>query len=287
MRSPFKRSEKEIMLDPVFRRIENSPEWRQFWQKSWYPEIDSKISEIEYYTSSGKIQDAQEILAEIRTSYQGNMKVDYASALVNISSGRYTDALRSLTELLNAEPENEKYLLLLARAQSVSSNNAGASDTYTKLLNIGIPDAGLYLKRADCYRKTSETDKALADIEKYLSLFPDDKDALSLAGRIESATGDNLGALRYFTENVKKNPNDPGCYIERANSYMLSKSWGWAANDFSMSLDLDPGNPEVWLNKGIALLNTGMTDGACHDFRQSYKLGNKKATEYISKYCIK
>ena len=64
-------------------------------------------------------------------------------------------------------------------------------------------------------------------------------------------------------------------------------SWEWAANDFGMSLDLDPGNPEVWLSKGIALANEGHTDDACHDFRQSMRLGNKRAPDYISKYCIK
>jgi len=267
MKSSFKKSEKEIMLDPAFGKIENTPEWRQFWQKPWYPEIDTRISEIEYYT--GKLRDAQEILSDIRKNYQGNIKVDYASALVSISAGRYTEALKPLADLLNREPDNEKYLSLLARAQSATSNTAGASETYTKLLNVGIPDAGLYLKRAECFRKTGETEKAMADIKKYLSLFPDDKDALSLAGRIEAATGDNLEALRYFTENIRKNPNDPQCYIDRANSYMVSKSWEWAANDFSMSLDLDPGNPDVWLNKGIALISSGKKDDACHDFRQS------------------
>lgn len=287
MKSQFRKSEKEIMLDPAFRKIENSSDWRKFWQKSWYPEIETRISEIEYYTSAGKIKDAQEILSEIRTQYQGNARLDYAAALVSISSGKYPEAIKSLLALLDAQPENEKYLLLLARAQSGSSNYAGASETYSKLLNNGIPDAGLFLKRAECYIKTGEAERAIADIEKYLAVFPDDKDALSLAGRIESATGDNLGALRYYTENVKKNPNDPRCYIERANAYMSSKSWEWAANDFSMSLDLDPANPEAWLNKGISLLNSGNKSGACHDFRQALKLGNKKATDYISKYCIR
>lgn len=287
MKSPFRKSEKEIMLDPAFRKIENSSDWRKFWQKSWYPEIETRISEIEYYTSAGKTKDAQEILSEIRTQYQGNSRLDYASALVSLSSGKYPEAIKSLMALLDANPENENYLLLLARAQSGSSNYAGASETYSKLLNKGIPDAEIYLERAECYIRTGETERALADIEMYLAFFPDDKDALSMAGRIESATGNNLGALRYYTENVRKNPNDPQCYIERANAYMSSRSWEWAANDFSMSLDLDPVNPEAWLNKGISLLNSGNSNGACHDFRQALKLGNRKATDYISKYCIR
>ena len=54
-----------------------------------------------------------------------------------------------------------------------------------------------------------------------------------------------------------------------------------------MSLDLQPDNSDAWLNKGIALLNSGKEDDACYDFRKSFSLGNKKATEYLSSNCIK
>ena len=108
--------------------------------------------------------------------------------------------------------------------------------------------------RAECYRKTGETDKALNDIARYLDLYPGNKKALSFAGKVESASGDNLKALEYFSENLKLHPNDPECYIDRANSYFVSKSWDWAIKDYSMSLDLEPGNSDAWLNKGISFL---------------------------------
>jgi Flp pilus assembly protein TadD len=54
-----------------------------------------------------------------------------------------------------------------------------------------------------------------------------------------------------------------------------------------MSLDLKPANSDVWLNKGIALLNSGKVDDACHDFRISFRQGNKRVADYISRNCIK
>jgi Flp pilus assembly protein TadD len=75
--------------------------------------------------------------------------------------------------------------------------------------------------------------------------------------------------------------------VDRANSYFLSRSWNWAIKDYSMSLDLQPENSDAWLNKGIALLNSGDISDACHDFRKAFSLGNKKATEFISRNCIK
>lgn len=287
MKSSFKKSEKEILLDPSFSLIENRPEWRQFWKKEWYGNLEKGISDIEYNISTGKIDDAKNGLKELAGTYPETSDVNYARALISMAENRNGEAIKYLTEVLSKEPGNEGYLRLLAKAQEASGNQAGASSTYSRLLDLGIPDAKLLILRAECYRKTGETDKALADVNKYLEFYPNNRSALSFAGKIEIAAGDNLKALEYFSENLKLHPNDPECYIDRANSYLASKSWDWAAKDYSMALDLKPDLSDAWLNKGIALMNSGKTDDACHDFRKSFNLGNKKATEYISRYCIK
>lgn len=287
MKSSWKKSEKEIMLDPSFSLIENRPEWRQFWKTEWYTSLEKGIAEIEYDLSTGNTGEAKNILTELSGNYPGNKSKTYAGALINFAEARYTESVKALSGLLTDEPQNEKYLRLLARAQEASGNQAGASSTYGKLLDINLPDPELLTLRAECYRKTGETDKALEDISRYLDLYPGNRKALSFAGKVESASGNNIRALEYFSENLKLHPNDAQCYIDRANSYFVSKSWNWAMQDYSMSLDLQPGNSDAWLNKGISLLNSGKIDDACHDFRKSFSLGNKKATEYVSRYCIK
>jgi len=287
MNSRFKRSEKEIMLDNAFSRVENTPEWRLFWKKEWYSDIEKGISEIEFYLSAGKQEEATAILADLKSRFPENNDVILAGALIKSSSGKYQDALKDLDRIITLDPGNDRYLKLLASCQIATSNFAGASSTYSKLIAMEIPDAGLYLQRAESYRKTGELGKCMNDIEKFLLISPMDKKGLGMAGRVTAASGDNLKALRFFSENLRLHPNDPECYNDRANAYFLSKSWNWAINDYTMSLDLNPDNPEVWLNKGIALINTGKPEDACHDFRKSLDLGNKKAAEYISRYCIK
>lgn len=287
IKSAFRKSEKEIMLDPAFGKIENKPEWRTFWKTDWYTGADKGIAGIEYYISGGKTNEALAALEDFEKNYQGSAAVEYAGALVNLSAGKYADAIKTITSLSESDPLNEKYLRVVAKAQEGTGNPAGASVTYSKLIEMEVPDAGLFVLRAGCYMKTGETEKALADLSRYLGIYPDSKSALSLAGRMESAEGNNLEAITYFNKNLILHPNDPDCYIDRANSYLLSKSWDYAAKDYSMSLDLAPGNPEVWLKKGIALVNFGKTEDACHDFRQALSLGSKSATEYISRYCIK
>ncbi|HKK40850.1 MAG TPA: tetratricopeptide repeat protein [Bacteroidales bacterium] len=287
MKSSFRKPEKEIMLDPAFKAIEKSQEWRQFWKQNWYSTLEKDLSQIEYLTESGKIADARQLLSEIKAGYSDNSEALYAEALVDIADGKYKEAVSILSGLGDGTSVNPKYLRLLAKAQVFSSNAAGASDTYTRLIDSGVADAGLYLKRAECYSHTGESNRALADIIKYLNYYPDNKKAISMAGREEVKSGDNLKALEYFSRNIKLHPGDPECYVDRADSYFISRSWKWAEDDYSMSLDLDPGNPDAWLNKGISLLNEGKTEDACHDFRIAFRLGNKRATDYISRNCIK
>jgi tetratricopeptide (TPR) repeat protein len=287
MKSVSGKSEKYIMLDPAFASIENRPEWRQFWKKEWYSETDKGISEIEYYLSAGKPVEAISILSELKRSHPDNNEVIYTEALVLNETGKYSEAIKIVSALVEKNPENEKFLRLLAKVQINSSNPAGASLSYSRLIEAGVADAQLFVQRAGCYMKTREYEKALTDLEKYIGYYPGNKTGLSLAGKAAAASGDNIMAMKLFSENLKLHPNDADCYVDRANSYFVSKSWEWAINDYAMSLDLDPSNSEVWLNKGISRLNSGKTDDACHDFRKSFSMGNKRASEYISKNCIK
>jgi tetratricopeptide (TPR) repeat protein len=287
LNSPFKKGEKEILLDPAFGTIENRQEWRQFWKKEWYSITERSISEIEYYISAGNLDESKSVLTELKKSFDSNDDILYAEALINLASGNYSQVIKVISGITTSNPVNEKYLRILAKAQIGASNPTGASSTYSQLLSSGVADAGLFMLRAECYRKTGENDKALTDIDKYLEIYPENRAALSLAGKVEAISGDNLKALEYFSKNLKLHPNDPECYIDRANSYFASKTWDLAIKDYSMSLDLKPGNSDTWLNKGISLLNSGKVEDACHDFRISFRLGNKRVTDYISRNCIK
>ena len=82
------------MLDPAFRMIENRPEWRQFWKKEWYSFTEKSISEIEYYVSSGMIDESKAVLSDLKKNYQNSDDIVYAEALINLSSGKYDDAIK-------------------------------------------------------------------------------------------------------------------------------------------------------------------------------------------------
>jgi tetratricopeptide (TPR) repeat protein len=285
--SPFKKEEKEIFLDPVFSLIENTPEWRLFWKTERYNDEERLVSEIEYSVSRGSREDALTSYKELSGRYPSEDKTGYAKALVDYSMQKYPESVTGLTKLLSVDKGNIDYLDLLSRVQTAAGNMPGAAAAYSRMIELEHPDATLFIKRADCYRKMQDYDKASADIDKFLLLYPEDSEAIRLKGRLESERGDNLKAIELFSKNINLHSENPQVFIDRGNSYFVSRSWDYAEKDYSMALDLDPANSDVWLNKGIALINTGRTEEACHDFRKALELGNKKAAGYISRSCIK
>ena len=53
--SKYRRSEKEIMLDPAFSLLENRPEWRQFWRKDHYTSLEKGIQPVDRECSGCEI----------------------------------------------------------------------------------------------------------------------------------------------------------------------------------------------------------------------------------------
>ena len=283
--SDSKMAEKTILLDPAFKRIENSQEWKLFWRTERYSHFETGLSELEYDASTGNQEEAENTLNSLLSDNLPEPGMIYAKALASFSGKKYQESVNILSGV-SVSKMDERSLRLLAKAQTLAGNNSGATAAFTELISRETPDAKLYYLRADAYRKSGEREKALSDLQKYIELYPEDESALSLAGKTESETGDNIKALEYFSKNIELHPDVASNYIDRANAYFTSSSWKYAINDYSMALDLQPENSDTYLNKGISLINIGKSEDGCHDFRQALKLGNKKASALISKYCI-
>ncbi|MGE5349317.1 MAG: hypothetical protein ACM3NP_08590, partial [Actinomycetota bacterium] len=69
LKSPFRKSEPEILLDEAFRPVSSSPEWRGLWKKDWYRGYERKGWEIDHYLKSGRLDQASSTYAELSSQY--------------------------------------------------------------------------------------------------------------------------------------------------------------------------------------------------------------------------
>ena len=140
---------------------------------------------------------------------------------------------------------------------------------------------------------------------------PADAAVMFKTGEAAYRSGDHKGAILYFSEVLKADPEHVNAYLQRGFCYSLLKQYDKAVEDFSSVisrqndhlwaytsrgsaynklekfdlalkdfnkvLELDPKNEEGYNNRGWAYKGKGDMNSACKDWRTSKKFGNAEA----------
>ncbi len=286
LRSPERKSEPEIMLDPLFNSVNRTAEWRALWRQEWYKGYERMGWEIDHYLKSGKIDEASEVFDKLSSVYPDLTATDYYRARIMISRGRPGDAAQLLTALTTGRDAPVNWLYDLAEARRMEGGYA-ATAVYERMIDARVPDPGLLLKKALVMAGSGDRPGARRELLRYLAIDPDNTEALGMTGRLFAEEGEIYQALPYLNENVEKHPGEPLAFSLRGDAWLAARTWDKAAEDYSMSLDLEPDNGIVNLNLGIALVNDGRSADACYYLRKARSLGVKEATEYLARYCVR
>jgi len=287
LKSPYKKSEPEILLDSSFASVSSSPEWRALWKKEWYRGFERMKWETEHYLKAGRSEMASETFSSLAAEYPGMPVTEYCGALIAIARSAYSEAVKSLEPLTAKADAPAAWLIALAEAQAGNRNYQAAASVYTRLITSEYPDASLFLKRGETRARAGDTKAAIEDFQKFLGFYPDDFRALSLLGKTFAEEGAIYEALPYLNENIEKHPGESKAFSLRGDAWFAGRTWDKAAEDYTMSLDLDPENPAVNLNLALSLINSGKPEDACHFLRKARDLGEKSAAQYLAKYCLK
>ncbi len=285
--SGFRLPRKEIMLDAAFAGLEDSKDWRELWKTKWYTQLEEAESEIEYYAGSGKVEDAESVLSGIDNLYNERIELLYLKAVVKAAGSDSKTALGYLRQAIEKGDTSIKTWKLYINQLGETENYLAAADACDKALLYYPRETELIYMKSGYLRMSGEHERALRTAEKYLGLFPDNEDANRQAGLTAADNGEYGKAIRCFTHNIENFPGKSQCYTDRAGLYMNMKAWDAAVYDYSMALDLWPRNGDAYYNKGLALINEGKTDEACHDFRMATRYGDRRAASMINRYCIK
>lgn len=287
LKSAQRKSEPEILLDDSFKPVSSSPEWRALWKKDWYRGYERKSWEIDHYLKSGRNDLAAEAYAALALQYPGLPVTEYCNARILMSSGRYREAAEILDAVNRGSDTPPGWLYTLAEAREGEKSYYAAASIYDRLIAARYPDPGLLLKKARMLLRSGDREAAKKEMERFIKIDPDNTDALGLIGRTYAEEGAIYEALPYLNDNVDKHPGEASAFRLRGDAWLAARTWDRAADDYTMSLDLDPYNGAANLNLGIALINSGRSDDACYFLRKARSLGVKEATDYLARYCIR
>ncbi len=163
LNSPYKLPSHIILLEEDFAQIENTPEWRALWNRTWYSEEEEYLREIRYLNSTGDNLQALEL-------------VDKRMA-----------EIKDQDELFAARGE-----ILLSMKQYLA-----AVQSYSRAIEINGREADYFEGRARAYLSQDNPVKAIADLEKVLRLSPENLYLLTDIGRIHYSTEDYIKASSY------------------------------------------------------------------------------------------
>lgn len=286
LKSPLRKSEPEILLDDTFNTVSSSPEWRALWRRDWYRGYERKSWEIEHYLKSDQPDLAAVAYEELRSVYPYMPVTEYCNARILMSREKYREAAAILAEITSSEDAPAQWLLALADAREGEGNHYAAAAVFERLIRVRYPDPDILLKKSRMLLRSGDREAAKKEMLRYIAIDPDNTVALGLMGKTYAEEGAIYEALPYLNENVDRHPGEASAFSLRGDAWLSARTWDRAAEDYTMSLDLDPANGEVNLNLGIALINSGRSSDACYFLRRARSLGMKQATDYLARYCI-
>jgi tetratricopeptide (TPR) repeat protein len=187
--------------------------------------------------------------------------------------------------------------------------NLGDIARYKGILRANPHDASALAKLLELYRRYRTIDLLKDEYQKLLDKAADDAPALVVMGRLQHATGDDARALELFQRAVARKDDDAATWLligelqkganktkdaraayDKALGHASAKDMKKKAlraladlalatgdNDganayFKQFLELDPGNAQLWIERGDAMLAAGKRELALESYTAAEKL---------------
>jgi tetratricopeptide (TPR) repeat protein len=280
-----KKTELQITTDKAFDELSRTAEWREFWKKSWYTEVETEINAINALLMKGKPNEA---LSELE-SYQNQITpkhIYYSLQSKAFDQQNLTEqAIFSINQAIERHPLSDEYLSFRAQLYQKTSNYTEALEDISKAIQMNPLIPSYYLKRAEIARLAGNMKMAESDLKICQELYPESVETYHQLGLFEKARGNHLTALAYYDKVLEKDVTRSSYFLERGVLAFEVKQIEKADGDFGMALDLDPRFAEAYLQKGNTRLILQDKDGACYCWKKAKQFGNSEAAKLIYQNC--
>lgn len=172
-------------------------------------------------------------------------------------------AVTDYAHALDLLPENRGILYNMALAQESMGKYEDAEKSFDKLLKAHPGFDGGYLGRAKMLLATKDTLRAMADIDKALTINKNAVNGYLLRADISiNRNSDYSQALADMDEAIRLQPRVPGFFINRAFIRYRLDDYNGAMSDYDYALQLDPTN-------FVAVYNRALLRMEVHDYNRA------------------
>jgi len=279
--SSYKIPRKDIMLDTVFSDLDRDREWIRFWSDRWYDEKDDLLAEANYQIERKDLDKA--FWDRLIEKHENDAKIEAILAAYYRLTGNHTRADQSFRNALEIDPDNLEINIQYADYLIENQSYDDAVQLYSHLISSNPYDTRLYLKRVLVLFKSGQTQAGLEEINRIEQLGIDISSLHFLLAR-ELVPDQPALAIEYLDPLLSGSPTSKAFNL-RSKAHQAMGNHQKAISDLAMSLDIDPGQADVYFERASLRFDSGDEEGACYDWQNALRLGHRKAADMLYKYC--
>lgn len=214
------------------------------------------------------LKQPQLALADLKQAAQLPNHSDHASIHSNRGTALlllkdYEGSLASYAAAIEAAPHLVDLYINKSKALQKLGRMSEAVHVLDQALSLDRGSLNALIERAGLLRSMRQYKEALADLDTYLSVKPDDPVALALAGSLHGVLQNSQESYEYFYRAHAIKPDDPDSSINLAVSLAAKGDKTAAIKMLKAVVAKHPSNSVALANLSEILFSTGKTTEAC------------------------
>ncbi len=191
-----------------------------------------------------------------------NPESHYNLALLLLRADAYDEAITVLDQSLAHFPESPQLLRAMGFAQQLNGRFEDAQRTFSRLIEIRPSDSSGLLYLASSFLEAGQPEQALSYFEKAHRLSPEDGRIHYLQGLIHSQRGEEDRALALFDQCLTFDPAFVHALFQRAKILFMRGDLVASLRDSQRAIELDPGFPQAHYQAAQVLARLGRREEA-------------------------
>lgn len=182
-----------------------------------------------------------------------------------------------------AKKDESNYYLLLGEKDFYFKNYKESWKSIKKSIKLYPNNKNALILAGDLYYETDKANKALKFYNQAASIGELDPALLYKIGVTNLEHGNYLEAIENFTKAINTIPNNPEYHLGRANAKYQAKMYGSAIEDFDSALSFDPGLQEAYRNKGYCYTQTGNFQLALENLSKAIEINPNDGLAFLQR----
>ena len=251
---------------------------------NFYSQTEKQLYQAGRLIDKEKSSQALFVVDQILSMNNNIADAHYLKSVVFFDAKDFQGALQSVSNAIKIKKTNPNYYEQRATINTELKNYDEALADINKLIRLEPYEIENFINKANLLFEIEHFDEAIELLNSILEISHDNPDVLYLSGKSNYMKEDYFEALKAINQSLQIKTKKE--YFElRGDIYTATYTFQYAVQDYSMYLDIEPFNGNIYAKKGLARFNLGDKKGACSDWKKGKRYGSYDAMNYLEKYC--